>query len=71
MVYKLKHIYKKLFCEWCRHTDTYDVTIHNQPKCKKCFRFIPKNPKPKRIVDYKPMRSKGVHPKANFRKKKK
>ena len=39
---KLRHIFGKLFCEWCGNTDTYDVTRYNQPVCNYCRRFIKK-----------------------------
>ena len=39
--YKLKHIYRKLFC-YCGHLATYDVTKGNQPKFPKCGGFIKK-----------------------------
>lgn len=35
----------ELFCEWCGHRDIYFVGVGDQPKCKKCFRFIPKKQK--------------------------
>ncbi len=34
-----------LNCYWCQHTDKYRVGKFDQPKCKKCFRFVPKKQK--------------------------
>lgn len=39
---EINKIEQKIFCEWCGHTDTYYVDKGDQPKCKKCFRFVKK-----------------------------
>lgn len=39
---KLRHVFGKLFCEWCGKTETYDITKRNQPVCVHCGRFIKK-----------------------------
>ncbi len=33
---------KKIFCEWCQHSDKYLVGDYDQPTCNKCSRFIKK-----------------------------
>jgi len=32
----------KLWCLWCQHIDKYWIAKFDQPRCKKCSRFIPK-----------------------------
>lgn len=43
---KVGKTYKKqlieLWCPWCNHKDNYSVAKHDQPRCKKCLRFVPK-----------------------------
>ena len=32
----------ELWCPWCEHKDIYAIAKYDQPRCKKCNKFVPK-----------------------------